>query len=98
MNQSEQIQVGMCWFDEEQWQLLRKLDPEGTDNTYEEWRKQANEAFSELRAAGQNIVKVSVNVDELLAWCKENGRDPVSSSRSEYAAFKLRKKNEANQT
>jgi hypothetical protein len=73
-----------------------ELDPEGTENTYEEWRKQANAAFSELRATGQNIVKVSVQIDDLMAWCNENGGDTVSSSRSEFAAFKLGMKRESN--
>jgi inorganic triphosphatase YgiF len=96
MNQDEKMKLGMCWFDAEQWQLLKELDPEGTDDSYEEWRKQANSAFSELRAAGQNIVKVSIKINDLLTWCKEQGKDPVSSSRSEFAAFKLRMKDKAN--
>lgn len=92
------MKLGVCWFDEEQWLLLKELDPEGTDNSYEEWRKQANSALAELRAAGHNIVKVSVRINELMAWCKEHGRDPDSSSRSEFAAFKLLIKEEKNQT
>ncbi len=96
MNQDEKMKLGMCWFDAEQWQLLKELDPEGTDDGYEEWRKQANSAFSELRAAGHNIVKVSIKINDLLAWCKEHGKDPVSSSRSEFAAFKLQMKDKGN--
>jgi len=72
-----------------------ELDPEGTDNTDEEWRKQANAAFSELRANGQNIVKVSVQIDDMMAWCNENGSDPVSSSWPEFTAFKLGMKRES---
>lgn len=82
----------MCWFDEEQWLLLKALDPDGTDDSYQEWRKQASSAFSDLRAAGHDIVKVSVKINELMTWCKEHGREPDSSSRSEFAAYKLRTK------
>ncbi len=92
MHHHEQPILGMCWFDEDQWNRLKKLDPDGTDETYDEWRKSANKAFSELRAAGQNIVKVSIKVDELLVWCEDNNCEPISSSRSEYAAFKLNQK------
>jgi hypothetical protein len=82
MNHHGNVKIGMCWFDEVQWKLLKELDPEGTDDSYTEWRKQANKAFSELRASGQDIVKVSIRIEELLAWCEENDCEPVSSSRA----------------
>lgn len=98
MDHDDEMKFGMCWFDEEQWNRLKVLDPDGTDDTYEEWRKNANEAFSELRDSGQNIVKVAIKIDEFLAWCEENNCKPVGSSRSEYAAFKLRQIHERNKT
>ncbi|WP_260295397.1 hypothetical protein [Sedimenticola hydrogenitrophicus] len=98
MEQNDQMRLAMCWYDEAQWKLLKELDPDGTDDTYEVWRKSASEAFSELRASGQDIVKISIRIDELLAWCEENGYEPVSSSRSAYAAFKLQQNNERNKT
>lgn len=98
MVHDEKMKLGMCWFDEEQWNLLKDLDPDGTDDTYSDWRKRANEAFSELRASGQDIVKVSIKIEELLAWCEERGCEPVSSSRSEYAGFRLQQKVKRNET
>lgn len=96
MDHDEKIEIGICWFDEEQWSLLKELDPDDMDDTYEDWRKSANEAFSEIRASGQKIVKVAIKINELLAWCEENNCKPVSSSRSEYAAFKLQQVHERN--
>ncbi|MCP8690050.1 hypothetical protein [Marinobacterium sedimentorum] len=96
MDHDENIEIGMCWFDEEQWNLLRELDPEGTDDTYEDWRKNANKAFYDIRASGHKIVKVAVKIDEFLAWCEEKNYEPVSFSRSEYASFKLRQAHEKN--
>jgi hypothetical protein len=98
MEQNDQIPLAMCWYDEVQWKLLKELDPDGTDDTYEEWRRNASEAFAELRATGQDIIKISIRMDEFLAWCEENNREPVSSSRSAYAAFKLQQKNQQNET
>jgi hypothetical protein len=85
----EKIRIGICWFDEAQWSLLKKLDPEGTDDTYDDWRKSASSLFYELREAGQDVIKVAVKTNKLLAWCEERDLKPVQSSRSEYTAYLL---------
>jgi len=70
MDTDNDIQFSLCWFDKEQWELLAKIDPDGVDDSYEEWRKNANEAISNFSANGQNLVKVSIKVAELQEWCK----------------------------
>ena len=84
----------ICWFDEGQWKLLAKLDPNGVDDTYSQWRKNANKAFSELKENGFKVQKVSVITTELEEWCKERNIEPNSKSRSEYAAFLAQKRHE----
>ena len=77
----------LCWFDEEQWNLLSKVDPAGVDESYLQWRKNSNKAFFELIENGLNAQKVSIKISDLLKWCNERGIEPNSKSRSEYAAF-----------
>ena len=83
-----------CWFDEEQWNLLAKVDPTGVDESYSQWRRNANKAFSELKENGLKAQKVSIKISELLKWCQERGVEPNSKSRSEYAAFIARERDE----
>ena len=58
MNEHETIEFAFSWFDEEQWQLLKALDPVGLDDTYEEWRKNANDSFSDFEKNGQKVRKL----------------------------------------
>ncbi len=94
MNDDNKIIYTICWFDEEQWELLAKLDPNGVDDSYSEWRKNANKAFSELKENGANVQKVLVTTSELEKWCQKRKVEPNSKSRSEYAAFLAQNRNE----
>ncbi len=98
MNSDNNIEIAFCWFDKEQWELLAKLDPEGVDDSYEEWRKNANEAISHIVASGQKVRKVSIKTIEFQKWCQKNGLKPNSSARSEFVAMLAQQRNENNQT
>ena len=89
------IEIAMCWFDEDQWKLLAELDPDGTDGSYEEWRREATRAFDTIRSQGHKVRRVSIRISELSVWCKEKGVEPNSSSRAEYAAFLLQSRGES---
>jgi len=94
MNKENEIIYTFCWFDEEQWELLSKLDPKGTDDSYSQWRNNANNAISDLKDNGQNVKKISIKTLELEKWCKERNLEPNGKSRSEYASFLAQARNE----
>lgn len=91
MTDEHEMQIGFCWYQPEQWAELKKVaaDPEVLDDTYEEWRSNANEAFAEIKGTGQNVTKVSINIKELMAWCRDNRHKLDGEARSGFAAFKL---------
>ena len=92
------VEIGMCWFDEEQWKLLAELDPDGTDDSYEEWRREATKAVDNIRSQGHKVTKVAIRTHEFSAWCKEKALEPNSSARAEYASLLLRVKRESEKT
>lgn len=94
MTDKHEMIVGFCWYQPEQWAELKKVavDPEKLDDTYEEWRANANKAFNEIVAAGHDIRKISINTKELVAWCKKCERQLDGKARSEFAALKLQKR------
>ncbi len=94
MNNINDIEFAFCWFDKEQWQLLAKIDPDGVDDSYEEWRKNTNSAITEFEASGQKVIKVSIKTSELQKWCQETGVEPNSKSRSEFAARLARQRHD----
>jgi len=59
---------------------------DGVDDTYEEWRKNANSAFSEIQASGKKVRKVLIKISKLQEWCSEKGLEPNSKARAEYAS------------
>lgn len=88
------MQLAICWFDKEQWELLSKIDPDGVDDSYEEWRASANKVISNLSKKGLNVVKVSIKVAELQDWCNSKGVKVNSSSRAEFAAMVAQQRHE----
>lgn len=91
---NEKTVIGMCWYKKEQWGRLRDIVPDrdDLDDTYQQWRKDAEKALSELRANGHMIQKVLVDTEEMLAWANENNRELDSSARSEYSVFILQQR------
>ena len=85
----QQIVYSFAWFQPEEWQKLKETveDPETLDDTYQEWRHNAETVIKELRTDGQQVKKISIKISKLLDWCESKGLKPNSKARSEYAAF-----------
>jgi len=98
MNTEQEIEIAFCWFDREQWEQLALVDPEGVDNSYEEWKKGANKAISNFILNGQKLRKISIKTTELVKWCQEKDQAPNSSARSEYAAIVAQQRNDRKKT
>ena len=49
----------------------------------------AQRRFDDFRARGFDPVKVTVDPEEMLAWCQANGRAVDSNGRAAFANFKL---------
>ena len=84
----------LCWFYEEQWNLISKLDPNGVDDSYSQWRKNASKAFLELKENGMKVQKVLVRTAEFSKWCQEKNINLDSKSRAEYAVFLAEERHE----
>ena len=84
----EQIRMALAWFDANQWAALKRvaLDADKLDDTYEEWRCNAENVERRLRQSGFDVIRASINVDALVAWCRSRNKPIDGTSRSEYAA------------
>ena len=92
-NPEPKVKVGVAWYKREQWQLLRdvSLDREEMEATYTEWKKDAEKALEQLQQGGLDVVKVHVEIEDLLDWCLEQNIPVNATVRSRYAAHKLQK-------
>ena len=92
MKKDVDLIIGVCWYKEEQWERLKDIvaDPEVIEDTYQQWRKDAEKALGELKATGVNVKKVSVDTEGMLLWANEHGRSLDGEARSQYAIYLLK--------
>jgi hypothetical protein len=64
-------------------------DRDQMESDYEEWRANAEVQVAGLRAQGQDVRKIDIELDEFVAWCKSKEVPVNADSRSRYAAYKV---------
>ena len=85
--------IGVAWYRCEQWPRLREISTDGSDleDSYDNWLVHVTEAFQRMRNEGLDPVKVDVDTEELLAWCRSRNLPVSAKSRAEYVTEKVRK-------
>jgi hypothetical protein len=88
---------GIGWYTPWEWAKLRGVvaDPERLDDTYLAWRRGAKRVLRELREQGIDCQRISVQVDELVAWCREQGRPVDGKARAAFVAHQVQRRQEA---
>ena len=89
--------VAVAWFTEEAWPRLREIsaNPDDLPDTFAEFLALAEPRFARHVASGLPLQRVHVDPDELLAWCKANGRPVDAHARAGFAAFVLMRRDRA---
>lgn len=87
--------VAFCWYQPDEWEKLKQgaADAEKLDDTYKEWKKNANDMIRFVRAAGRNVQKINIKMEALDDWCKAEGRENNSAARSHYATAMATQRN-----
>lgn len=81
--------MGIVWYDsEEQWRKVKDsaTDPERFEATYPEWIVMVEETLKRMLFAGVVAEKVTVNAEELLAWCLVHGKANDAGSRAQFVS------------
>ncbi len=82
--------VGIAWFARAQWNRLRAVaEPDAMEHSYDEWKAHILAAIVQLESVGLEVEKVSVDVGELLEWCKERGMSVDSDAWAMFASEKV---------
>ena len=87
---------GVAWYSREQWALLRSVasDVHDLEETFDEWIEYASRTFKGIRDTGIDLVKVDVDVDELILWCKKKGCPVDAEARTAFVIHKLKERHE----
>lgn len=91
---SDKMIVPCCWYQPEEWLKPRDsaTDAEKHDDTYEDWKKNANDMIRFVQLAGRKVQKVNIKIEDLEAWCMTEGRENNSAALSHYATAKARQR------
>ena len=92
---SADVVSGVAWYRAEQWPRLLEVsvDRSELERTYDEWQAIATKGLADLARAGVWARKVDVDVDELVEWCRSEGRAVDGAARAAFAVLKLRQTN-----
>ena len=95
--EKEQVVIGIGWYRSDQWQLLREFssDADELEETYAEWETEAAKAFDYAKNPGVLVVKVDVDVEELLSWCQQQGVAVNADARAKFILLKTQKQGKA---
>ena len=91
------IVVGYAWYKDDQWDRVREVcpDSDGFADTYRNGWDFAQERFQQLgkevQQRGMKLVKVPLDVEELLEWCRSHRLQPNGQARSQFVAEKAAK-------
>ena len=95
--QTRQVQIGVTWYTEDQWCLVKaaSADSDRFEKTYEDWVAMAEEATKNMHAKGIATERVYVIASELLDWCLAHGKANDAESRSEFVSYVLSRRSDA---
>jgi len=87
----ERTVTAMAWYRPDQWERLLEVsaDADELDATYFEWYTGASATLRNLQKAGVDIRPMDVDVEELLAWCRSEGRPLDGKARAAFVAKEL---------
>lgn len=93
--ESAEVVSGVAWYRADQWPRLLEVSVDHSElgRTYAEWQAMATKGLAELARAGVWARKVDVDVDELVEWCRSEGRPVDGAARAAFAVLKLRQTN-----
>ena len=88
--------LGVGWYRPEQWALLlsASVDRDELESTHAEWFASSESSLVTIRKTGINPIKIDIDVEEMIDWCKEKNIPLDSAARSHFIAEKTRLMNQ----
>ena len=83
---------GVAWYKREQWELLKSAAPDTDElkETYDEWLEFAKHSFKVIWDTGIDLVKVDIDVNELIEWCRNEARPVDGAARTSFVIKKMK--------
>ena len=84
----EKMLIGIGFYRRDQYPLLLETanDRDKLEDTYDEWLNTLKKGLKRFKSKGIKPIKVDVDMNELLAFCKEYGLENNGETRSQFFA------------
>ena len=91
-SREQETVLGVGWYRSEQWALLLSvsIDRDELESTHAEWLASAESSLETIRSTGRNPIKIDIDVEELLNWCKKKNIPIDGDARAHFIADKTR--------
>ena len=95
-NTEAMMSIGAAWYKRGQWGLLKSVssDADELEDSYDEWLEYAERSREELEKRGVKVVKITVDVRDIVAWCRSRGCPVDGRARAAFVAHKIEKQKE----
>jgi len=86
--------VGVAWYTPAAWVRLKNAvpDPERLEDSHAKWLELVTSVCADMARAGVETVRIEVDPDEFLAWCRDQARSADSGARAQFVAERLRRR------
>jgi hypothetical protein len=86
------IVPGIGWYSREQYRRLIEVseDAENMSPTWEDWEANARKLLSTLRSEGIPARELPIDVEEMISWCRAQGKPVNGAARDEFISLKCR--------
>jgi len=86
--------VGVAWYTPAAWVRLKNAvpDPERLEDSHAKWLELVTSVCADMARAGVETVRIEVDPDEFLAWCRDQARSADSGARAQFVAERLRQR------
>jgi len=80
--------VSICFYTPTSYEELKEVadDKKVLCDTYADWLVEFSKVVHGLRKEGMDVVPITINIEKLVQWCKQNKLKNTSSNRSKYVA------------
>jgi hypothetical protein len=79
--------IALGWYTPESWQQLKAVATDELEDSFEEFVHKMTKQIQQWEVNGFEVVKVYIDIDHLVAWCKRHGYRVDSRSRAAYGTL-----------
>jgi hypothetical protein len=90
---SKRMAVGFGWYRRREWQRLLEVSEDRMNirRQYDDWMVEVENVYAKVTESSQTVVRIDVQVQELLDWTFLQGLRVNGESRSRYALYRVEK-------